>query len=220
VSDQPVRVILDTSAIVAFTRGSLDVGEVIAEVHDEYAVVGPPMLCLVEASSAVAGSDRRDLLVNHPATAVLAPYPDDWQALAAVYNTVGRLDAASTVLAAIDLGCQVLSSPACTVRGAGGRRTGHRILIYRGASEPNLTPSVALYSGQSSRIRSPSGPFSRACELFDPWTHKRDSEARNISTRRDRVPGCRSTWGARCGSRLVNAPHGDAVSWTGPGPPA
>jgi hypothetical protein len=67
------------------------------------------VLCLVEASSVVADGDRLELLVNHPATAVLAPDPGDWQALAAVYESVGRLDAASAVLAAIDLGCQVLS---------------------------------------------------------------------------------------------------------------
>jgi len=110
VSDQPVKVILDTSAIVAFTRGSIDVGEVIAEVHDEYAVAGLPVLCLVEASSAVADGDRLDLLVNHPAAAVLPLDPGDWRALAVVYDTVGRLDAASAMLAAIDLGCQVLSA--------------------------------------------------------------------------------------------------------------
>jgi hypothetical protein len=109
VTDRPVKVVLDTSAIVAFTRGSIDVGEVIAEIDDEYAAAGPPVLCLVEASSVVAFGDRRELLVNHPATAVLAPDPGDWQALAAVYESVGRLDAASAVLAAIDLGCQVLS---------------------------------------------------------------------------------------------------------------
>jgi hypothetical protein len=109
VSDQPVKVVLDASAIVAFTRGSIDVGEVIAEVHDEYAVAGLPMLCLVTASGAVADGDRLELLVNHPATTVLAPHPDDWQALAATYDSVGRLDAASAVLAAIDLDCQVLT---------------------------------------------------------------------------------------------------------------
>jgi hypothetical protein len=110
VSDQPVKVILDTSAIVAFTRGSIDVGEVITEVHDEYAAAGLPVLCLVEAIGTVADGDRLELLVTHPATTVLAPRPGDWQALAAVYDSVGRLDAASAVLAAIDLDCQVLTN--------------------------------------------------------------------------------------------------------------
>ena len=47
-SDRPVRVLLDASAIIAFTRESIDVGEVIAEVDDENAAVGLPVLSLVE----------------------------------------------------------------------------------------------------------------------------------------------------------------------------
>ena len=108
-SDRPVKVILDASAIVAFTRGSINVGEVLAEVNDEYAAAGLPILCLVEGSRAVADGDRLELLVQHPATAVLALSPEDWQALAAIYDSVGRLDAGSAVLAAIDLDCQVLT---------------------------------------------------------------------------------------------------------------
>lgn len=107
--DRPVRVVLDASAIVAFTRGSIDVGETIAEVNDEDAAAGLPILCLVEASRAVSDSDRLDLLVAHPATAVLVPRSEDWQALATTYETVGRLDAASAVLAAIDLDCLILT---------------------------------------------------------------------------------------------------------------
>lgn len=108
-TDRPVKVILDASAIIAFTRGSIDVGEVIAEVDDEYAAAGLPMLCLVEATRSVVDADHLDLLVNHPAVAVRSPQPGDWQALAAIYHSVGRLDAASAVLAAIDLDCQVLT---------------------------------------------------------------------------------------------------------------
>jgi hypothetical protein len=103
VSGRPIRVLLDASAIVAFTRGSIDVGETIAEVNDEHAAAGLPFLCLVEANRAVADTDRLDLLVAHPATAVITLHPDDWRALAASYETVGRLDAASAVLAAIDV---------------------------------------------------------------------------------------------------------------------
>jgi hypothetical protein len=109
VSGRPVRVLLEASAIVAFTRGSIDVGETVAEVNDENAAAGLPLLCLVEAMRAVADTDRLDLLVAHPATVVIAPEPGDWQALAATYETVGRLDAASAVLAAIDLDCLVLT---------------------------------------------------------------------------------------------------------------
>jgi len=107
--NRPIRVLLDASAIVAFTRGSIDVGETIAEVNDEHAAAGLPILCLVEATRVVADTDRLDLLVAHTATAVITPRPDDWRALAATYETVGRLDAASAVLAAIDVDCLVLT---------------------------------------------------------------------------------------------------------------
>jgi NAD(P)H-hydrate repair Nnr-like enzyme with NAD(P)H-hydrate dehydratase domain len=63
----------------------------------------------VEATRAVADTDRLDLLVAHPATVVITPHPDDWRALAATSETVGRLDTASAVLAAIDVDCLVLT---------------------------------------------------------------------------------------------------------------
>lgn len=34
-TDRPIKIIFDTSAITAFTRSSIDVGEVLAEVNDE-----------------------------------------------------------------------------------------------------------------------------------------------------------------------------------------
>jgi hypothetical protein len=102
VSGRPVHVLLDASAIIAFTRRSIDVGEVIGEVDAEQAAVGLPVLCLVEANRAVTDTDLLDYLVAHPATAVTPVAPDSWRALAAAYDTVGRLDAASAVLAAID----------------------------------------------------------------------------------------------------------------------
>jgi hypothetical protein len=120
VKGRPVRVLFDASAIIAFTRGSIDVGETLAEVNDEDAAAGLPILCLVEASRAVSDTDRLDLLVAHPATAVLVPRPDDWQALAVTYETVGRLDAASAVLAAIDLDCLILTGQSGLYGGLAG----------------------------------------------------------------------------------------------------
>lgn len=109
--DVTVRIILDTSAIVAFTRESIAVGEVIAEVADEPGcAVGLPVLCLAEAARVAADSTRLDLLVNHQTALVLTPDPVSWRALAITHDTVGRLDAASAVLIAIDLGCDVLTS--------------------------------------------------------------------------------------------------------------
>ena len=34
-SEAPVRVVLDTSAVVAYTKGSINLGEILAEVTDE-----------------------------------------------------------------------------------------------------------------------------------------------------------------------------------------
>lgn len=87
--DRPVQVLLDASAIVAFTRSSIHVGEVIAEVDDEQAAVGLPLLCLVEATRAVADPDRLDLLVNHRATVILADDAADWRALAPLMTSSG-----------------------------------------------------------------------------------------------------------------------------------
>lgn len=108
--DRPIRIVLDASAIVAFSRGSIHAGEVIAEVDDEHAAVGLPVLCLVEATRGTADPTRLDLLVNHRAGVVLGDEPGDWRALAATYDIVGRLDAAAAALAAIDLGCAVLTA--------------------------------------------------------------------------------------------------------------
>jgi hypothetical protein len=111
VSQRSVRVLLDASAIVTFTRGiSVDVGEVIGEVNDEGAAAGLPLLCLVEARRAIADTDLLDLLVNHQATTIVPPHGDSWRALCATYDTVGRLDAASAVLAAYDLDCLILTA--------------------------------------------------------------------------------------------------------------
>jgi hypothetical protein len=64
VTEPDIRVLLDASAILAFTRESIHVGEVICEVTDEEGcAVGLPLLCLVEATRAVADPDRLDLLV-------------------------------------------------------------------------------------------------------------------------------------------------------------
>ncbi|WP_232323476.1 hypothetical protein [Catenuloplanes japonicus] len=92
--------VLDTSAIVAYTRGSVAVGEILSELADEGAVAGLPVLCLVEARPSVVDTDLLDLLVIHDRTEVLGLAADDWQALIAATELVGRLDIASAVLAA------------------------------------------------------------------------------------------------------------------------
>jgi hypothetical protein len=49
VSEPDVRLVLDTSAAIAYARSSIHVGEVLAEIADERAVAALPLACLVAA---------------------------------------------------------------------------------------------------------------------------------------------------------------------------
>lgn len=109
-SNRPVLLLLDTSAILDYTRQSIHVGEVMTEVTNDGGMVGLPVLCLVEAKRASASTDLLDLLVAHQATTVLPVAADTWQALAVTYDTVGRLDLAAAVLAATETGGFILTA--------------------------------------------------------------------------------------------------------------
>jgi hypothetical protein len=100
-ADRPMKIVLDTSAILAFTRGSVHVGEPISEVADEGGVSGLPTLCLAAAKWMVDDHDRLQVLTEHPDTVVVHPSRDPF-ALGLVEASVGNLDASSTVLTAID----------------------------------------------------------------------------------------------------------------------
>jgi hypothetical protein len=97
---RPIRIILDTSAILRFVQGSVHVGEPIAEVESEGGVVGLPVLCLSEARGLAHDQATFDLLTRHPATTVV-PAADEWDELASEYEVVGRLDATVAVHEAI-----------------------------------------------------------------------------------------------------------------------
>jgi hypothetical protein len=101
--------VLDTSAILAYARGSIHVGEPIAEVDSDGGVVGIPVSCLAEARWMVGDIDRLNLLADHRATRLLA-FAQDWPTLADTVEIVGRLDAAFAMLAAFDSGCDVLTA--------------------------------------------------------------------------------------------------------------
>jgi hypothetical protein len=68
-------------------------------------VAALPLACLVEAVHALADRDRLDSLVDHSATMVTADDPEDWLALPARYDTVGRADAACAFLTTLDYEC-------------------------------------------------------------------------------------------------------------------
>lgn len=109
--DHGIRFLLDTSAIIAFTRGSMDVGEPMSEVLAEPdATVGLPLLCLSEAYRTVTNTDLVDLLVAHEVTTIIAPEPHQWRKIAGFAETVGRLDIASAVASAKDLDTPILTA--------------------------------------------------------------------------------------------------------------
>jgi hypothetical protein len=118
-SDRPIRIVLDASAIRAFLHTSVDVGEIIAEVDDEQGSVGLPVLCLIEATKAVADDGRLNHLIEHEVATLLDVNASDWRALAAVHEDVDRLDAASAALATIDFRCFVLTDQPDVYSGAG-----------------------------------------------------------------------------------------------------
>ena len=107
---RPIYLILDTSAIRAFARASIDVGEIISEVNDESAAVGLPVLCLVEANRTAADQERLEILLRHEAATVLDVRASNWREFAAMSAGIDSLAAASAALATVDLRCFILTS--------------------------------------------------------------------------------------------------------------
>jgi hypothetical protein len=99
VSDQPIRVVLDTSAVIAYAHGSLNVGEVIVEVTEEHGSFAVPAVCLVQAANAVADAQLR-LLTAHRACRVLSLLAEDWPPLVAAMRVLRRLDLAAALYTA------------------------------------------------------------------------------------------------------------------------
>lgn len=75
-TDWPVRLVLDTTAVLAFTRGSIHVGEVLAELTDEHCAAAVPVVCLAEAVPLAVEAGRLDALVAYEATMVLGDDAD------------------------------------------------------------------------------------------------------------------------------------------------
>jgi len=91
--------VLDTSAIMAFAAGSVDVGEPMAEVHADGGYVAVPVVCLIEAARQV-GDDMPGLLIDHPACEVHPLTREIWTAVTAGTRVLGRLDLAVALLSA------------------------------------------------------------------------------------------------------------------------
>jgi len=107
---RPAALVLDTSAVAAWVRGSVSVGELLAEIDAEGGAVIVPLACLIEAAAVVAGGrEWLDLLVQHPTTQLLADDPQDWRMLAATRALLGRADLASAAWFAVEHGVDVLT---------------------------------------------------------------------------------------------------------------
>lgn len=116
----PIRLVLDASAVLEYTRGSIHVGEVLTQVEDDNAVAVVPSLSLAAVFRSITDSDRLDVLFTLPFVAVIGEDGAQWRALAALYDVTGRLDAAACALAAIDAGAAVLTAQPGLYAGLGG----------------------------------------------------------------------------------------------------
>jgi hypothetical protein len=102
VSERPIHLVLDTSSILAYTQGSIHVGEVIAEVDDNGGAVALPAACLIAAHQHTADRDRLWVLLRNPAAVVMVTDAADWEATARLAEPHWRVDAACAALIAAD----------------------------------------------------------------------------------------------------------------------
>jgi hypothetical protein len=112
VTDEPrtVRLVLDTTAVVGFVRGAVSVGEILAEIDAEHGTAVVPLPCLVEAAAGtVDASPWLSILVDHPATYVLATDVGDWRQVAGVRSLVGAYEPAAAAWQALTYEVDVLT---------------------------------------------------------------------------------------------------------------
>jgi hypothetical protein len=108
-TDERTRVVLDASAVVAYAKGSISVGEIIVELDEEEDLFAVPAVCLIGAAQTVADLHLR-LLTRHPACRVLPLASNDWPPLANAVRVLGRLDLAASLHAARRANAYVLTA--------------------------------------------------------------------------------------------------------------
>jgi hypothetical protein len=111
-----IRIVLDSSAMLAYAATSISVGETIAEVADEGCRFGLPMVCLAEASRLMSEEQVAALLllVRHPSAVVTSTPVADWEVLAEWTRGLGRVDLASALAEAIAHNGYVLTGEPAT----------------------------------------------------------------------------------------------------------
>jgi hypothetical protein len=103
VKDPTVRLVLDTSAVLAYAASSINLGETIAEVVDEGGRFGASVVCLAEASR-LAAEDRAfgvPLLTRHTRFVVLPAAAEDWDRLG-YWSKLSRIDRAAAIVEVLD----------------------------------------------------------------------------------------------------------------------
>jgi hypothetical protein len=107
-----IRVILDTSAVLAYASGSIAVGEVMAEVTDDLASFAVPLPCLIEAARQVDNDylPGVHLLEAHRYGVIVPDRVDRWRTIAGLARVLGRVDLASALIAAQDHAAYVLTA--------------------------------------------------------------------------------------------------------------
>lgn len=105
-----VRLVLDTSAVVGFCRGSIAVGEMIAMIDAEDGGVLIPLPCLVQAAADTVDADGwLTILTNHSPVQVVTGDVDDWPMLAGVRQRLGAYEPAAAAWLALHYDVDVMT---------------------------------------------------------------------------------------------------------------
>ncbi|MER5457897.1 hypothetical protein ABT008_24275 [Micromonospora sp. NPDC002389] len=108
----PVTLVLDRSALLAYVAGSIHAVEPVGEVITDRQRFGVTAVTVAEALKLVTDSkDRKDLhtLLAMDACAVLPTWGEDWWELSYWLGVTSRVDLATTVLASLEHGAQILT---------------------------------------------------------------------------------------------------------------
>jgi hypothetical protein len=114
-----LAVVLDTSAVAAYARGSVAVGELLMILSDEGLAVGVPVTCVAEAYAAATDGVEADLLRHltsaAPAVTVLPMRLVDAPAIGRISRR-SSLGVGHAVAAAKGAGCYLATADGRTVR--------------------------------------------------------------------------------------------------------
>jgi hypothetical protein len=111
VSDLPIKAVLDTTAVLAYTQGNVGLGEIISEITDEQGGFAVPDICLIEAARQLERDEwpTLDLLIRH-SQCVRLELSTDWRDLAAAARQLGSTSRAAAMLAAVDYRAVLLTT--------------------------------------------------------------------------------------------------------------